>query len=466
VVNGACYVAGVDTGELVNGTGFCSADGLLYVAGAPANGVVNGVLYQQGVAYNGIYQGGLYTNGVKVSLDGALDKETFQGTGFTKSEVGITSNTEWLAPTTVLIQSDSKIVVVGHAYSDYDGNRVILRYLEDGTPDASFGTAGAVVLPGANWIVGAFQYGEKLILATSQVIFRLNADGSPDRGFGQNGQVNLDAVGEFRYDRRIALQPDGRIIVAGLESNTQIQGGLQLALGRFDTDGLLDNSFGTAGIVNMHDLVAMDSLTAATQTDGKILISYAQQTSPGSRESHGTIYRFNHDGSVDTSFGDQGKVTPAGAPGFHWITSQPYGGVLAALYNTVYRFNSKGELDLSFGDAGVVTLPGAPDGLWGGSGSAVVQQDGKILVNGYTRNDVIVNGNLAVKSFTSIVRLKPDGKVDDSFGTNGIQHLSFLGSRYNSTAALAIQSDGRIVGVASFVDVDGKEKIVTFRLWS
>ena len=464
--DGRCYLKGQDTGEVVNGTGYCSADGITYVNSAPANGIVSGVLYQQGFPYSGIYQGGLFSNGIKLTSSGSLDKETFQGAGFIGSNAGISADTTYSDPNAVLIQTDSKIVVAGHAWnSDEPVKTVIIRYLSDGTPDPSFGTGGSVVLPFGGFITSAFQFGGKLLLGTNDHILRLNTDGSFDTTFGQGGKLSLYGVGYYSsYERSIAMQTDGRIVVVG-RTYVPLSPELPIVVGRFNTDGSVDTSFGTAGLVTINDSPDMYGVKMAIQPDGGILISRSGDIG-GPVVSPTGIYRLNSNGSIDTSFGEQGKAVLPNGAFIRSITSQSDGGILARTGlsgNSIYRIQRSGALDAAFGTNGVAVVPGLPGERSSWIGSVTNQLDGKIVLSGSSQ---AVTGQGGVKSVGLIIRLTATGAVDASFGTNGAKAYDFANTNSNSILGLAVQSDGRIVGAAAAADVDGITKIFTFRLWS
>jgi uncharacterized delta-60 repeat protein len=461
--DGRCYLKGQDTGEVVNGTGYSSADGITYINSAPANGTVSGVLYQQGFPYSGIYQGGLFSNGIKLTSSGSLDKETFQGTGFISSNAGISADTTYSDPSAVLIQSDSKIVVAGHAWnSDEPVKAVIIRYLSDGTPDPSFGTGGAIVFPFGGYITSAFQFGEKLLLGTEDHILRLNSDGSFDATFGQGGQLSLYGVGSYpSYVQSIAMQTDGRIVVVRRPYVPPSQEE-PIVVGRFNTDGSMDTSFGTAGLVTINDSPDIYGVRMVIQPDGGVIISRSGYITGQGFDSG--LYRLNSDGSIDTSFGNQGKAVLPNTAGIRQISAQSDGGILVATGSfgrTIYRVKPSGVLDTDFGVGGVAVVPGLPGERSSTVGIGILQTDGKIILAG-SSTALTAKG----ESVGLLVRLTASGALDTSFGNNGVKGYDFANSNYNGIMGVAVQSDGRLVGAASSIDVDGKMKIFTFRLWS
>jgi uncharacterized delta-60 repeat protein len=441
----------------------------MYVDGYPANGFVNGALYQKGLLYSGVYRGGLYSQGVKLTSGGDLDKQTFQGTGFTRSNVGFGPTIATVDPTKVLVQDDSKIVVAGFAMDrDAAGNALILRYLQDGTPDLGFGTNGVVLLPPGEPITSAFQFGDKLLFGTNSQIIRLNSDGSFDASFGNNGELSLSGVGYLAYNRSIALQTDGRIVVVGRPFDPLKRDTLLIVVGRFNVDGSVDTSFGTAGRVIIDDSPDMYGVSVATQSDNKILISRSGSLYREQVPAQDGIYRLNYDGSIDTSFGDRGKAVIPNAVGITSITSQPRGGVIVAFSDAIYRLTASGAVDSDFGVGGVATLPGLPGEYWKtiGRNAPALQEDGAILFGGTSQSRTTSAGREIVKDVGYVVRLAANGEVDIGFGSGGTKSFDFVQTGINYISVIEVQRDGRIVGAASVVDVDSRQKIFIFRLWS
>src|SRR5215470_11606481 len=171
--------------------------------------------------------------------------------------------------------------------------------------------------------------------------------GSLDPTFGNNGiatTANTVANGA-------ALQSDGKIVVAGSVANAQNfqQGGLL----RYTSSGVLDSGFGTGGEV----LIAVGTsnsgpaFAVAIQSDGKILAAVPANL-------HLTVFRFNTNGSVDNTFGTNGSVAITGSgiflpPASGGIALQPDGKILVDSRNFVARLLANGQLDSTFGSNGV-----------------------------------------------------------------------------------------------------------------
>jgi uncharacterized delta-60 repeat protein len=358
----------------------------------------------------------------------------------------------------VAVQGDGRILVAD-LVRHYKGQPSIelIRYQSDGSLDTSFGSNGMVGVPvprGSLNLVGmALQSDGRILVSgtlTGFALARYNSDGSLDTSFGAGGTVNTPFPGYFFVAAPgVAVQPDGAIVLAGFASNAS--SGL-FALARYTTRGVLDSSFGNHGLI----LTAFPDHAAATavtlQDDGSIIAAgYAYGTS-----TQFALARYDHDGNLDPSFGTAGLVvTPF--PGFStafpgndvtvqsdgrivlagYVSNQPSGGDQFALA----RYNSDGSLDGSFGTGGLVTTS-FPDFTRAEAFGMVEQSSGRILVAGGAYPG---DGS---EQF-ALARYDSDGSLDGSFGTGGLVTTPFGTLRNASAAAVAVQPDGRIVAAGT-----------------
>ncbi len=290
----------------------------------------------------------------------------------------------------------------------------------DGDVDPSFGVNGKVFTDVGGYDMAhdvALQSDGKIVVAGSNgsefVVVRFNSDGSLDTSFGSSGKV----VTSFNSDDEahgVAVQQDGKIVVVGRGSPTQ-----DFVVVRYNKDGSLDTSFGTGGKV-ITDLGGdMDQANAvALQPDGKIVVV-------GRKASHiygydTAIVRYTAQGSLDTSFGsnNDGKVivNVGGFEEAHDVAIQADGRIVVVGEGgpggnfVVLRLNANGTLDSTFGGSGeVLTDIGGDTDLANG---VVLQADNKIVVAG-AKSSSGYGGDFAV------VRYNPDGSLDSSFGTGG-----------------------------------------------
>ncbi|MEQ4720651.1 hypothetical protein [Nonomuraea sp. B19D2] len=287
----------------------------------------------------------------------------------------------------VALQADGKIVVAGDG--GLTGDFALARYNTDGTLDPNFGSGGKVTTnfgaSGDSALGVALQADGKIVAAGasgSDFVFslaRYHADGSLDTGFGSGGTVTTDLDGSSEHAREVAVQADGKIVAVGRSGGV---GGF--AVVRYNADGSLDSGFGTLGVVTT-DFGPFEDFAQgmALQADGKIVaVGYS------GGDSDFTLVRYNSDGSLDSGFGADGKVTtdfgPGGEDGANAAVLQADGKIIAAGRGfgtfALARYNSDGSLDSGFGSGGKVTTD------FGTSGAAGValQADGKIVAAGFS----------------------------------------------------------------------------------
>jgi len=333
----------------------------------------------------------------------------------------------------VAIQPDGKIVVAGgfnnHVYDDF----FVFRYTGSGLPDPSFGSSGLVATSFGDDDVAqaiAIQDDGKIVVAgysspdgedaSTIVLARYNENGSYDTSFGGDGKVIADLGIGQNQATDIAIQPDGKIIVSGYK---YITGNCDVALLRYNSDGSLDMSFDSDGIV-ITDIGGGNDcgMSVAIQPDGKIIVGGFY-----------SVVRYNNDGSLDMSFDGDGIATTLGIGGY--VALQPDGKILVAGYNihgTLYleRFNENGSLDTTFGTDGQVS---AYLGELSSIRGIALQENGKIVLVGY------------IDSVFLVVRYNDDGTLDTGFDSDGIVITDFGSDQSGRAYAVAIQPDGKIV---------------------
>jgi uncharacterized delta-60 repeat protein len=357
----------------------------------------------------------------------------------------------------VAIQRDGKIVAAGD-----DGRRFMLvRYKPGGSLDPRFGSKGRVrtsfgQFTGFAWSL-ALQRDGKIIVAGDSgnmegscfALARYNSNGSLDGSFGSGGKVRTGFGSASPTAYAVALQPDGRIVAAGSFSsygNGQLDSGIALA--RYTADGTPDPSFGSGGLVTTP--TGGFGRALALQPDGRIIVAGSRKE--GSQALFALV-RYRRNGSLDPSFGAGGIVTTAfgSLDGASAVLLQRNGKIVVVGNSqkngrglfALARYEPDGSLDPSFGSGGKVRT-----GFGSGGGSptaAALQRDGKIVVVGwisrYPRWDF------------AVARYRANGSLDPSFGTGGKLTTSFRKvtrtprnrQREDSATAVAIQRDGRIV---------------------
>lgn len=267
--------------------------------------------------------------------------------------------------------------------------------------------------------------------------------GDLDISFGNGGLVVQDAGSDQEAGHAVVVQPDGKIVVAGLWKGPS---DFETILLRYHADGSLDPSFGTGGIAitDTTDSLGYVTFGIAILPDGKILAVGQAIDAAGIRF---LLLRFHADGSLDDGFGTGGAalvgVGGGTSAGFE-VAVQPDGKILVGGYSndgvqdnmTILRFHPDGSLDNTFdGDGVVVTNIGNDD-----SRGYVINltPDGKIVVVGRMTNGSTTN--------IAVVRYNPDGSLDPSFGGDGVSttQISSVSDIYLPLGA-AVQPDGKVL---------------------
>jgi uncharacterized delta-60 repeat protein len=306
-----------------------------------------------------------------------------------------------------------------------------------GALDPSFGQGGTVMTflstEGSAAHALVLQADGKLVAAGityGQIaLVRYNANGSLDPSFGNDGVVETSIPDGYAEANAAVLQPDGKIVVAG--DYQSAENGAEFALARYDSNGSLDTSFGSGGIVltQVQD-VSSKAFGVVLQPDGKIVAGGEATSSTGSGSA---LVRYLSNGWLDTSFGTGGVVfsTQPGENGFAALALQPDGKILGVGQTTpLTRYDTDGSLDTTFGSGGIsgASTPQAA--------ALALQADGKIVVAGGTSNSFV------------LVRVDPGGAVDPSFGANGVVTTP-MGSGSAEASGVAIQPDGKIVAAGT-----------------
>jgi uncharacterized delta-60 repeat protein len=278
------------------------------------------------------------------------------------------------------------------------------------------------------------------VLAVLLIPSALAAPGALDPSFGTGGKVTT-AIGSYdAYANALVRQPDGKLVAAGSSVNVATLG--DFALARYNPNGSLDTSFNGTGKVTTAIGPGNDYAYAlAVQPDGKLVV--AGRSYNGSNDDL-ALARYNPNGSLDTSFNGTGKVTTAigaGDDSADALALQPDGKIVAAGYSyngsaevfTLARYNPNGSLDTSFNGTGKVTTA---IGDYADAHALVLQPDGKLAAAGIGHN-----GSQFV---FALARYNPNGSLDTSFNGTG-KVTSPIGSVQDNAIALARQPDGKLV---------------------
>ena len=208
--------------------------------------------------------------------------------------------------------------------------------------------------------------------------------------------MRTDFTSGFDSATGVAIQADGRIVVVGQAgSYYSNQRRTKFALARYNSDGTLDASFGGDGKVMTRFSSGFESATGvAIQADGKIV---AVGTAGQNFDNKFALARYNSDGTLDATFGGDGKVRTdfsAGWDGASGVAVQADGRIVAVgaagqrhddSKFVLARYNSDGTLDASFGSDGKVETDFTARG--GEANGVAIQADGKIVAAGWANSD-------------------------------------------------------------------------------
>ena len=375
----------------------------------------------------------------------------------------------------VAIQSDGKIIAAGESLDggNFQWSFALARYNTDGSLDPGFGAGGKVLTNMGDVVARAvvIQSNGKIIAAgkgypSGFALVRYNIDGTLDAGFGSGGKV-LTAINGGAT--AVAIQGDGSIVAAGYFYNGS---GYDFAVARYLVSGTLDLSFGSGGVVITAVGSGFGASGVAIQADGKILVaggsylvrynfdgsldtffgnngivytgSYNEQTSTVAIPAAGqilaagssyngfsgfsydlTLSRYNDiDGTFDTSFAILGTATITASSYYNLdrttiVPDSVTGKIVVAGYTqyggfVLARYDSNGSPDTTFNSGNGILANGGS--YWNYNSTVrniAVQTDGKIVVVGRSYLDNVNGYDFA------LTRLNGDGSIDAAFGTSG-----------------------------------------------
>ncbi|MGI8426663.1 MAG: Calx-beta domain-containing protein [Actinomycetota bacterium] len=446
---------------------------------------------------------------LRFNPDGSMDQSF--------AEKGVARIRETYTITAIALQNDGKIAALAGNY--------LIRLLPNGAPDLSFGEGGIVrdplggtdlvVQPDGKIVVsGSIKGpprpraawacpGEDPVHCRQDPMYlratRFNTDGQRDKTFGTNGvAVAPVGNGEYALGWTLALQPDGKVVVAGGATrvgdvnSTKCLNSVfftvyystffiplycrdvkfDFAAARFNTDGAADNTFGDKGAVTtaFDDNSAVFGLTV--QPDGKIVAvgcvkgAYCNW---GSSQGGFGIVRYKPDGTLDENeFGVKGKVVTDFREGAAFPTDVVVasdGDIVAAGAAgpnlAVARYSSQGILEENFDDDGKAVTP-PPCGMNprhkacfitsedihdAGVINAIAIQpgDGKVVGAGVLSDGAWPSFSGQGDSNLMLIRYTSQGSVDPGFGDDGLVLKKFDQFDDSMPEAVAVQPDGKIV---------------------
>ena len=348
----------------------------------------------------------------------------------------------------VALQADGKIVVGGAGGPG--GKAGMARITTGGALDTSFGSGGIVTsnfnaeAAEALVVALAIQSDGKIVAAANGIpsrcaVGRFNSDGSVDNSFGTSGFVQVPVTGGAVL---LTVQPDQNILVV---ASTQ--------MARLTSTGQLDTTFGSGGLAVLLNLLPS---ALALQSDGKILIaSGAFETPPQAvlnpPPGSGSLARYNSNGSLDRTFGISGETASVALPSAVAVQGDGKVVVAGSINNKLVatgnstgfglvRFNSNGSLDGTFATRGGATTGFAAMNL-AGAFAIAIQSNGDIVAVGQAGNSTVSQLTLSF----ALARYVTSGQLDKTFGNNGTVTTSFGNNGVALISGVALQIDGKIV---------------------
>jgi uncharacterized delta-60 repeat protein len=287
---------------------------------------------------------------MRVNANGTLDA-TFGASGTGIVELDVDSNT---AINDLALQSDGRILLAGYRGHLIDARGVSVEFL----------------------------------------LLRLSAAGVPDPSFGRGAGAVVTAINEVARIQAIAVTASGAIIATGDSRRREVSSDNNIALARYDANGTLDTSFGVGGVATAPMGALLVVVTGmALQPDGRVVVAGAAgNLVDASFVDHVTIARFLENGTIDRDFGSSGIISKPFDPKSDAATAvavQSNGKIVAVGYAGMAgpagqsfltaRFDSNGTLDPSFGTGGSALLA-INGGSWGNC--LAIGPDGRIVVGG------------------------------------------------------------------------------------
>jgi uncharacterized delta-60 repeat protein len=332
----------------------------------------------------------------KYLSDGSPDASFGGGTGMVTTQFGH-GNAQ--ATAVVIQQTTGKIVVAGFQ-SRFYGRFALAVYNPDGTLDTTFSHDGKLtldfgdnaeanavaVLPNNDIVVAG--YAANVSTGLDYALVRYTDKGKLDHSFGTGGIVTTDFFGSDDEIRGMAIQPNGKLVVAGLTE----KGISEFSVARYNVNGTLDQSFGVSGAqFTAFETNPYDQAEAVrVGSGGRIIVAGSARKNVSSAKTKIAVARYTSSGALDTSFSTDGKVTTSiGSDVYGYgMGIEPAGGIVVAgtvgthpphFDMAVVRYTPAGVLDSGFGTGGIVrTDLGADERAYG----MRVQGDGRIVVVG------------------------------------------------------------------------------------
>lgn len=320
----------------------------------------------------------------------------------------------------------------GELDDSFDNDGAAVTDFYSGTDDAGRAVA---VQPDGKIVVAGSRGGEAI--RANFAVARYNPDGSLDNSFGSAGRTTTDFDGDDDAAMDVAVQRDGKIVAVGW---ALIAGRRMPALVRYNADGRRDTTFGEDGrVVATRFYDNTYAKAVSIQSNGAIVIAVRLWNSNDVGDL--VLARFAPTGDPDPGFDEDGIVVTGlgGDENIADVAIGPNGKIVAVgtrddgdLDFVAARYTSGGDLDPSFDDDGKVSVGFGNDEV---ARSVALQSDGRIVIAGHKNEDF------------ALARLNEDGSPDKTFDSDGKRSLDFGGM--DRCHGVAVQADGKIVCAGS-----------------
>lgn len=432
---------------------------------------------------------GANVTNIEVYCADALDP-AFNGNGIVVSN-GAAGGSGNDSGASIAMDGNGKILAAGNSVNAAgNADMVIWRYNADGTPDTTFNGAGYVVHNGAAGGDGS-DYGYALTLDSNgkilvagnsvnaagnldMVVWRYNADGTPDTTFNGTGYtIHNGAAGGDSHDYGISLAVDGngKILVSGISWNAE--GNYDMAVWRYNADGTLDTTFNGTGYAIHNGAAGGNGAdygnSLAVDGNGRIVVAGHSRNAAGNDDM--VIWRYNVDGALDSEFNGTGLVVYNGGTGRadfgNSLRIDGSGKILVAGYSNaagtfdmvIWRYNADGTADTTFNSTGMAIHNGAAGANGADYGNSIaLDASGNILVCGRSLN-VYNDIDIAVWRYTA------DGSLDTSF--NSVGFLTHNGAAGGSGAdygnSITTDANGKVVVAGKSPNAAGDFDMVVWR---
>lgn len=409
---------------------------------------------------------------VRLNSNGSIDASFGSGSGVVVPLNGLEVNDMQVRAAGQLLLSGSILGVPS-----------LVQLTPAGALDASFGNSGVETISlnaAGDFYLSSLQVmpDERLVLAGARrsapgdtykaMVVRLLEDATPDPSFSSDGWAELPGAENRRYNEgEVKLHSDGRIFIAGaiddLSNNfRQLVSGFYVAC--FSATGMLDASFGTGGLVQYDAASNMLLGGLQLQADGKLLLAGAYRSAA---DYEFGVYRLLSNGQPDATFGTNGFVHQNASNGFDYgfaalrqSTGQYVvvgGGIVQHQYSlTMRRMTATGLPDNSFGGTGTVQRKL-------GAGQEIDESNLFAAVASTSGNQPVVAGffNNGQLASAMLARYSSTGQLDAGFGLGGIADASF--SVADVFTKLQALPDGKIMAAGTTYDLLGGSALILAR---